>query len=427
MKIGVLGGGLAGVSLAYFLQKKGHEGEVLEKESECGGLCRSFSKDGFTYDLGGHIIFSKNKPILDLMVKKLGRNIKRHYRNNKVWYKGRFVKYPFENGLSVLDKEDIYACLNGFINNRHRPPGNFKEWLYYTFGDGLAEKYLIPYNEKIWNCPAETMSLDWVERVPKPPVEDIIKSALGIETEGYRHQLQFYYPIRGGIQALVKAFEHRLDKVVRGFSVKSLRQIAKHRWLVSDGQTEREYDRVISCMPIFNLIKALDQVPAKVKATVGKLRYNSLSVVMIGVDKKRLSDKFAVYIPQRDLLFHRICFHSYMGSTYTPTDKSSVVAEITTNPGDGVHEMTDQQLVSRVVDGLAQEGFIRKKDVCAADVQRQRYGYVVTDRQYRQKLALLKDYFRSIEIPLCGRFAEFEYLNMDETIKHSFALSKLWK
>lgn len=426
MKIGVLGGGLAGVSLAYFLQEKGHAVEVLEKESECGGLCRSFSKNGFSFDLGGHIIFSKDKETLDLMVKVLGKNVKRHYRNNKVWFKKRFVKYPFENGLSALDKEDNFDCLYGFIVNKHPKPKNFKEWIYFTFGDGIADKYLIPYNEKIWNCRADRMSLEWVERVPKPPLEDIIKSALGIETEGYTHQLYFYYPIKGGIQMLVRAFESKLKNVIRDFDVKSVRKIGR-KWLVSNGIDEREYDRVISCIPIFELMAAMKGIPGRVNSAVNALKYNSLTVVMLGIDKVKLSDKFAVYVPQRDLIFHRICFHSYMGPWYTPRGKSSVAAEITTNPGDGVHEMSDRQLIEHVVRGLDKEGFIAKKDICESAVKRMKYGYVVHDLKYSKNTKLIHDYFRSIKVPLCGRFAEFEYLNMDAAIRHALELSKTIK
>lgn len=426
MKIGVLGGGLAGVSLAYFLQEKGHAVEVLEKESECGGLCRSFSKNGFSFDLGGHIIFSKDKETLDLMVKVLGKNVKRHYRNNKVWFKKRFVKYPFENGLSALDKEDVFECLHGFIVNKHTKPKNFKEWIYYTFGDGLAKKYLIPYNEKIWNCKAGKMGIEWVERVPKPPLEDIIKSALGIETEGYTHQLYFYYPIKGGIQMLIRAFELKLKNVIRNYEVKSVRKIGR-KWLVSNGLDEREYDRIISCIPIFDLMNAMKGIPGRVNSAVNALKYNSLTVVMLGIDKVKLSDKFAVYVPQRDLIFHRICFHSYMGSWYTPRGKSSVVAEITTNPGDGVHEMSDRQLIEHVVRGLDKEGFIAKKDICESAVKRMKYGYVVHDLKYSKNTKLIHDYFRSINIPLCGRFAEFEYLNMDAAIRRALELSKTIK
>ena len=63
MKIGILGGGIAGLSLAYFLK---HKSVILEKEGEIGGLGRSFSLNGISYDVGPHIIFSKNKEILDL-------------------------------------------------------------------------------------------------------------------------------------------------------------------------------------------------------------------------------------------------------------------------------------------------------------------------------------------------------------------------
>lgn len=424
MKIGILGGGLAGVTLAYFLQKKGFDVEVLEKEAECGGLCRTYEKDGFSYDLGGHIIFSKDKEVLDLMVKMLGANVSKHYRNNKVWFKKRFVKYPFENGLAALDKEDIFDCLYGFINNAYPRPKNLKEWCYYTFGRGIAEKYLVPYNAKIWNADPSKIGLEWVERIPKPPLEDVIRSAVGIETEGYTHQLYFYYPISGGIQSLVKAFEGKLKKVTKSFDVKEVEK-QKKGWRVSDGTRDKYFDKVISCMPIFDLVAALKPVPKSVKEIVSrKLRYNSLSIVMLGLEKEKLSDKFAVYVPQDDLLFHRICFHSYMGSWYTPKGMSSVVAEITTNPGDVAHEMTDEQLVAHVSEGLDREGIIDKSLVRSSQVRRERYAYVLYDLAYKKNMKVLNAYFRSIGLPLNGRFAQFQYLNMDSVVRNSLELSK---
>lgn len=423
MKVGILGGGLAGVSLAYFLQEKGHLVEVLEKETECGGLCRSFEKNGFCFDLGGHIIFSKDKTILDLMVKMLGQNKKKHYRNNKVWFKKRFVKYPFENGLSVLDKEDIFDCLHGFIFNSHPKPKNFKQWIEYTFGDGLAKHYLLPYNEKIWKCKAENMGLEWVARVPKPPVEDIIKSALGIETEGYTHQLYFYYPLQGGIQFLIKSFESKLDQVTRNYEVKSVRK-EKGEWIVSNGKDEKKYDQIVSCLPIFDLASAIPNLPQKVERSIKRLQYNSLAIVMIGINQPAKNDRFAVYLSQKDVLFHRICFHSYMGPWYAPLGKSLIVAEITFKKGDSISRMKDQALVKEVVDGLAQEGFIKKSHVSATAVQRMPYGYVVHDLEYKKNTQAFKEYFKKINLPLCGRFAEFEYLNMDETIRHAMNLSE---
>ena len=145
----------------------------------------------------------------------LGDNVHRARRNNKIFYKGRYVKYPFENGLFDLEPQDRFECLYHYIKNDYPPPQtNFKEWIYHHFGKGLAEKYLIPYNEKIWNVPAEELGLEWVDgRVPKPPLEDVIKAAVGVETEGYTHQLYFNYPAHGGIESLplrMRACVHNL-------------------------------------------------------------------------------------------------------------------------------------------------------------------------------------------------------------------------
>ncbi|MGA2213972.1 MAG: NAD(P)-binding protein, partial [Bryobacteraceae bacterium] len=168
MAIGILGGGLAGLTIAAHLE---HDCEVLEKETRGGGHCQTVQEQGFTYDAGGpHIIFSRNQEMVDYMVSLLGDNVHRARRNNKIFYKGRYVKYPFENGLFDLDPQDRFECLYHYIQNDYPPPRtNFKEWIYHQFGKGLAEKYLIPYNEKIWNVPAEELGLEWVEgRVPKP-------------------------------------------------------------------------------------------------------------------------------------------------------------------------------------------------------------------------------------------------------------------
>lgn len=413
-RVGILGGGVAGLSLAYFI---GPDCEVLEKESICGGLCRSFHADGFTYDLGGHIIFSKDTEILDFELSLLGDRVERFYRKNSVWFKGRHVKYPFENGLAALDKSDIFEIVYHFINNTPGPQNNFRDWIYNTFGKGLAEKYLIPYNTKIWNTPPEQMATQWVERIPKPPVEDILKSALGIETEGYVHQLYFYYPKSGGFETLPMAFEEKVaDRIVKNFPVKAVQRTGRG-WLVSNGSDEREYEKIICAMPIFDFIAALAGVPPEVRRAVDDLKYNSLIVVLVGVARPALVEQFAVYVPQPDLMFHRLCFYGYFGNNYVPEGASSVVAEITAKQADAVWSMSDAEIASHVVDGLAREGFIDRKDVVLTDVQRSRYAYVIYDLSYDRNTSIIHNYCREQEIELCGRFAEFKYYNSDAVIR----------
>ena len=200
--IGILGGGLAGLVLASRLK----DAEVLEAEGRAGGLCRSLTAEGFTFDPhGSHILFSRRPEAMRFYEELLGTNVSRRRRNTKIYYKGRYVKYPFENGLSDLPAEDNVACLTGYIEayvaraaGTASPPRNFMEWMYHRFGKGITEAYLLPYNEKIWKTPADRMAIDWVEgRVPDPPLEDVVRLAPGVNLRGYGHYHETYRKVDG--------------------------------------------------------------------------------------------------------------------------------------------------------------------------------------------------------------------------------------
>lgn len=425
-RIAILGGGLSGLTVGYMLSQKGWNVEILEKESECGGLMRSVQENGFTFDIGGtHVIFSKDEEVLNFMLNLLGDNKIKNKRNAKILYKGRYIKYPFENGLADLPKEENFECLYYFIINlikkekgEIKPPKNLKEWFYYTLGKGIAEKYLIPYNEKIWKYPLEDISIEWVERIPNPSIEDVIKSSLGIETEGYTHQLYFYYPKKGGIQALIRSLESKIKGIIiRNFEIKKIRK-ENGVWIVSNGKEERIYDRIISTIPIFDLVNAVN--PEKeIREVVKKLKYNSLITVMIGVDTPKLNDFSWLYIPDRNVLPHRVSFPSNFSPYVAPKGKSSVLAEITCRPLDEIWRMKDEKILDEVIEQLHELKIINKNKVCYQNVKRLKYAYIIYDLEYKKNIEIVRKYFKKIGIDLIGRFSEFEYMNMDACIRHA--------
>lgn len=423
MKIGILGGGLTGLTIASFLTA---DFEILERDEECGGLCRSIEEDGFTFDYGGaHIIFSRNQRPVEFMTKTLAENCVRGKRNNKVFFKGRFVKYPFENGLSDLPQEDNFECLYYYLKNDYPEPNNFKEWIYHTFGKGIAEKYLIPYNEKIWNFDTAKMSLHWAAgRVPQPPLEDVIKSAIGIQTEGYTHQLYFYYPDTGGIQALIRAMESKIPNIHRNFGVTKVEKRGK-KWLVSSDKETREFDELVSTIPIFDLVKALGKVPQTATTALNNLRFNSLIAVMLGLNEAHINEFTAVYFPDKDFLPNRVGFPMNFSERNVPPGMSSLVAEITANEGDGIWELSNDDIIERVSAGLHQRKIINRGRICYSKVMRSKYAYVVYDLSYQKNIRLVRNYIDKLGIRLCGRFAEFEYLNMDACIERGRAMAQL--
>ena len=435
-KVGILGAGLSGISLAYFLQNSEKIGqiEILEKECETGGLCRSFKFNGINYDIGPHILFSKDKDILKFIIDLLGNNVHQLKRSNRILYKGRFVKYPFENDLSALPEKDKMYCLNAFLNNPYEnyKAKNMLQFFLKTFGEGITNCFLTPYNKKIWKFDPAFMDTQMVDRIPKPPKEDIIKSAEGIPTEGYLHQLFFNYPKAGGIASLIKAFVDKLNTKVKIICDYSVNHVSKNnnKWLVKDTSgEERKYDLIISTIPIQELNRAMsDTLPYYIKTAVDGLKYNSIVICTLNVIKANLGDNFAITIPDEEIIFHRVSNLDFLGYNHTSYNKSTnLLVEITYRKGDLVDKMTNNEIKHRVVEDLYKLRLINNRNNCISfEIRRFEYAYVIYDLNHRKNMLTIRAFYeKQLRIHLCGRFGEFEYLNMDAIIKNSMEKSNV--
>jgi protoporphyrinogen oxidase len=424
-ELGILGGGISGIALAAHL---GDDLDILEKSPRIGGLCATVVEDGFTFDAAGpHIMFSKNKEVLNLMIEVLGDNVHQNRRENRIYFKGSLVKYPFENDLAALPKDDNYECIHGYIVNpraHETPVTNLAQWSYVTFGAGISEKYFIPYNEKIWNYDATRIGTEFVERIPKPPMEDVLKSSIGISTEGYLHQLYYSYPTHGGFESIVKAFAERVKgEIHTQWPVASVEKIENGWRVVSSSGEVREYGTLVSTLPIHELLKVWKDAPREVHDEVAKLRYNSLINVLIGCRTDPGHNYTALYVPDPNLLFHRLSFPKAFGSECVPPGGSSIMAEITSNAGDGIWELTDEQLLDRVIGEVESIGFVDRESIVYQKVVRFTYGYPVYDLEYRKNVTAMRDAVAATGLRLLGRFAQFDYINSDVCVERALAMA----
>jgi protoporphyrinogen oxidase len=425
-RVGILGGGISGIALAAHLDENV---DVLEKSARIGGLCRTIVEDGFTFDAAGpHIMFSKNKDVLNLMTGVLGDNVHQNRRENRIYFKGSLVKYPFENDLASLPKEDNFDCIYGYIVNpraNETPVTNLAQWSYVTFGAGISDKYFIPYNEKIWNYDANKIGTEFVERIPKPPMEDVLRSAIGISTEGYLHQLYYSYPTHGGFESIVHAFAQRVKGDVRTeWAVASVEKIADGWRVVSSSGEEREYEELVSTMPIHDLLKVWKDAPANVHDEAAKLKWNSLINVLIGCNTDPGHNYTALYVPDPNLLFHRLSFPKAFGSECVPPGGSSIMAEITVNEGDGIWEMDDAALIDRVIGEVEQIGFVDRSSIVYKRAARFEYGYPVYDLEYRKNVTAMREAVAATGLRLLGRFAQFDYINSDVCVERALKMAE---
>lgn len=423
---GILGAGPSGLSLSLFLK---NTVEIIEKNNHVGGHASSFCDAGFTFDYGPHILFSRDKDILQFIVSTLNKNVNQCRRNNKISFKNCILKYPFENDLKSLPLEDNYECLKHFIFNPYKTqylsPKNMKEWFLKTFGEGICSRYLFPYNEKVWNIPVEKLSMMLADRIPNPPPEDLLKSSLGYETEGYLHQLYYHYPKTGGYQAISEAWKSDTS-IIYKFDVDIIERTALNTFKVTNTKgVSKTYNCLISTLPIHEVIKKLRMdIPDDIKVAVSDLIVNPMYIVSFGIRGIDCNQYTAVYFPEADFFVNRISYPCTFSAANGPVQHWSLQAEITCTNNSDSWNKSDAEVLKHVKTGLQIRGLLPSDNhIVLERVDRKDHSYVVYDVEYEKNVSKVRQWFREQGIYLLGRFSYFEYINVDMAVERALQLA----
>ncbi|MGQ3889801.1 protoporphyrinogen/coproporphyrinogen oxidase [Legionella sp. CNM-1927-20] len=424
-RLSVIGAGPSGLAVSLFLK---NTPDILESKNHVGGHASSFIVDGFTFDYGPHILFSRDEDILDFIIATLGDNIAQCRRNNKIAYKDRLLKYPFENDLGSLPLEDNYDCIRHFIFNPYKEkyanPNNMREWFLKTFGEGICSRYLFPYNEKVWNIPVERLSMSIADRIPTPPPEDILKSSLGYTTEGYLHQLYYSYPKKGGYQAICEAWKKNLS-IIYQFTVNKIQFINDKIRLYDCHGNMKEYEQVISTMPIHELIAKINiAIPADIKSAAEKLIINPMFVISFGIQGIDPNQYTAVYFPEPEFWVNRVSYPCTFSSVNGPKGHWSLQAEITCTKNSALWKKSDAEILTHTKLGLQKRNLLPSDNsIVFAKVNRIPYAYVVYDVGYEEHANKVRTWLASHGIYLLGRFSYFEYINIDMAVDRAIKLA----
>ena len=428
MKIAILGAGISGTALARMLAADGHRLTVIEKSERAGGLCKSRRYGEFTFDeAGGHILFSKDKTVLDWQLERCGgeAGTVRTVRNTKIRWHDRWVPYPFENGVGHLTKPAIVDCLAGYIEafaNRRAGvpcPANFGDWIDWRMGKGFARHFMVPYNEKIWKCDLRTMASDWVAgRVPEAPIEDIVQSAVGLDTQGYTHQSVFWFPKHGGFETLVRGtVDGGGFTLVTGAEVRRVEKAAGGGFRV-DGEA---FDLVVNTVPLPQIEPAFADVPPEVRADIRALRPISLVNLMIGVElDEPLPPLSWIYLPFAEQgPTNRVTYFSNYSPHNAPAGHGSFLAEVT-HRGD-VHP--DANWARGVVKALGAAGILRPEQVVLLEWCNNEFAYIDQNLDFQARITRVRQWFDASGYVTFGRFGRYEYHNSDQCIARAMQVA----
>ena len=432
-EIVILGAGLAGLSTAYHLQQAGIASRIYEREDVAGGLCRSFQRDGFTFDCTGHLIHFRRPEIKALVERLMAGMLVPHHRRAAIYSHRVFTDYPFQANTFGLPVEVVKECVMGFVEawaartyqRRGRSAGRarrsgassartFHDWVVETFGPGIAKHFMVPFNEKLWQRPLSQLSCDWGGGwlIPVPTLEEVVQGALGMTNRRMGYNPSFFYPREGGIQRYPMAFAERLKEIHYRHEVVTVD--VRARTVECQNGARVHYDRLISTIPLPELVRRLSRVRSAIRQSVKRLRHVSVTNVVLGVDRPTLSPYHWVYFPEKHFRFYRVGFPSNLTPSVAPSGQSLVSVELSHVPSERVDR---ERVIQQAIDGLRDCGILRRDDrITMQEVLDIPYAYVIFDHARDRELATILRGLREHGIESIGRYGAWEHSSMEEAV-----------
>jgi len=430
----IIGAGPTGLGAARRLDELGCGSfVVLEKNAYAGGLAASFKDpQGYTWDIGGHVVFSHYEYFDRMLDDLLGADQLRHQR--KAWVRacGTWVPYPFQNNVRHLPAEAKWSCVRGLLPG-HRPEGaprNFREWIHSVFGQGIAEVFLWPYNYKVWAIDPAQMNTSWMgERVSVIDLETVLKNIILEQDElGWGPNRTFAFPAHGGTGEVFRRLADRIGGGKSGrirYNCAVTAIDAANKTLTTAEGESITYKHLLSTGPLDLLItNQLLSAPEAMREAAARLKHNGVFVAGVGargraLHKGQADDRCWMYFPESDCPFYRVTnFHNYAPANVPGADEDR--AALLCETSFSAHKQEDlSRLMDRTVKGLDTVGLLAKDAAVESRFELTvDYGYPVPCLERDQALRTLQPWLEAQGIFSRGRFGgwKYEVSNMDHSV-----------
>ncbi len=434
-KIVILGAGPTGLGAAVRLKELGHDNfRVYDRNSYIGGLASSFTDEaGFTWDIGGHVMFSHYEYYDKCFQRAMGGEYQENMRECWIRMMDRWVPYPFQNNIRYLPPQAAYECLSGLVKAQtqadHRSAQNFGEFIDAVFGEGIAKHFMRPYNFKVWAHPPEMMNKQWIgERVAVVDIDRALKNIILEQDDvAWGPNNLFKYPLRGGTGEFYRRLGNEVaDHVTLDSSVEYVDWREKQVFF-SDGKMVK-YDTLVSAIPLDLLCGQMlnGGAPAHIREAARELRHSSGAMVGIGIKQPCPSTKSWMYFPEDNCPFYRVTYLSNYSPYMTP-DKDryySLLCEVSESEFKPIDRGT---IVEEVIQGLINSGLLQesdRKDIVSTWLYYADYSYPTPTVDRDDILATVIPWLEERGIYSRGRFGmwKYEVSNTDHTLMQGVEL-----
>lgn len=415
--IAVLGTGMAGLGAGHALHAAGAPFICYDRNPYYGGHTRSFRYEtGFVFDEGGHISFTKNERIRDLLAANVGGRYEEVEAKIDNYWRGHRIVHPVQCNLRGLPPELIVEIIKDFVAARQQPmpaKPSYAEWLHNVYGKTFAETFPMVYGRKYHTTAMERLTTDWIgPRMYRPSLDEMVYGAVASPTTSKHYVGRFRYPSFGGFASYLESFVARFD--VR-LSHRLCGLDPRERVLRFANGVAAPYERVISSIPLPELIPLIDGVPPDVLEASRKLAFTTAVLVNLGIARGDLSETHITYFYDEDIVFSRINLPHMFSSNNAPPGGGTIQAEVYFSDKYRPLEKPPHAFIEPVIDGLRRCGFIRDDDsIVLKDAKVSRYANVIYDHDRAPALAIVHGFLQDLGVDYCGRYGNWDHAWTDE-------------
>jgi protoporphyrinogen oxidase len=364
----ILGGGVGGISASYHL---GHENcLVLEKTDSLFGVLKSSEKNGFTWDRGPHVSFTKNRYVADLFANNVSGKYVEIEASPINYYKGMWIDHPVQTNLFQVPEELRERCLQSFMQQRSLAAGaaneikNYDDWLHFSLGSEITENFVAPYTRKYWTTEPGNLTIDWIgPRMHVPTVESIADGALGPATKSKHYITKIRYPQTGGYQAFVaplaEGVNARLNHEVKAIC------LDRKRVSVVSGEVF-SFEKLIVALPLPVFLAAVEQSTPNIIEESRKLSCSSVNLVNVEIPHSCGLPTQWFYVYDEELLTSRVTIMNHLSEKNSPRMKTGIQVEVYESRYREL-KLSEDELVSRVLEELVTIGVTTDQDLKYAE------------------------------------------------------------
>jgi protoporphyrinogen oxidase len=415
--VAVLGTGMAGFGAGYALEAAGVPFVCFDRNPYYGGHTWSYRyPSGFVFDEGGHISFTRHERIRDL----LAANIEGHHEEPQLkidnYWRGHRITHPVQCNLRGLPPELIVDVIRDFVAVQASPmaeTSNYAVWLRQAYGKTFAETFPMVYGRKYHTTTMDRLTTDWIgPRMYRPSLDDLVHGAVAGQRQSVHYVDRFRYPTTGGflsyLEPFAKRFELRLNHELTGLD-------AKRRLLRFGNGAAFRYDRVISSIPLPELVPLIDDVPGTVLDAARRLAFTTAVMINLGIDRADLSETHITYFYDEDIVFSRVNLPHMFSAGNAPPGCGTIQAEVYFSDKYRPLRGSAEDLIEPTIADLRRTGFIRDSDrILLCDTAVNRYANVIFDHDRAPALRTIHGFLRDIGIVYCGRYGNWDHAWTDE-------------